>query len=98
MLATLERVHGGSLPEEVTALVRRWAKDWGKGALVEAALLQVESAAILADLMADDEFGRYLQPVPGAPTLALVPRQHTERVRQLLGERGMQLESKLFSK
>jgi hypothetical protein len=98
MIATLEQLNSEPLPEDVIALVRRWAKDWGKGALVETALLQVESAEIMTNLMANDELGRYLQKVPGAPTLALVQQRHADRVRQLLQEHGMLLESRLFSR
>lgn len=95
MIATLERYHIGPLPEEVAAMVRRWAKDWGSGALAEVVLLQVESAETMAGLLADPELRPYLQPLPGVETLATVRRDKVEQVRSLLDARGMDLRDRL---
>ncbi|HEX6507317.1 MAG TPA: helicase-associated domain-containing protein, partial [Chloroflexota bacterium] len=97
IIATMERFQVGMLPEAVAALVRRWAKDWGRGALLEAALLQVESPEIMADLLADVELRPYLQPIPGTAELATIPRNRLERVHSLLRERGMRLGDRLFA-
>ena len=91
----LERHHAGPLPQAVAVLVRRWAKDWGAGALVEATLLQVSSAEILNDLLANPEIGPYLQALPGAATLALVQPTANARLRAALKARGMALGSEL---
>lgn len=96
IVATLERLHAGPLPPEVPALVRRWAKDWGRGALLETALLQVEQPGTLTDLLADPEVKPHLQAVPGAPTLALVRPEAVERLRALLDARGMALGDRLI--
>jgi hypothetical protein len=95
ILAVLERYHAGPLPPEVPVLVRRWARVWGAGALVEATLLQVGSAEILADLLADPEIGPNLQALPGAATFALVRPAATARVRAALEARGMALGDEL---
>lgn len=97
IIAILTRLHAGPLPAEVTALVRRWAKDWGQGALVEATILQVEHPETLADLLADPELRPALTRVPGAPRLALVLPSAVERVRALLNERGMALGDRLLN-
>ncbi len=96
MIATLERLQAGPLLPEVAAFIRRWAKDWGRGALVETVLLQVEQPETLADLLADPEMKPHLQSVPGAPTLALVKPESTKRVRELLSARGMSLGDRLI--
>lgn len=96
MLATLERLHAGPLPPEVTALVRKWARNWGQGALIEAAVLQVEDPETLADLLADPELRPSLLPVPGAAALAVVRPDAVERVRTLLYDRGMVLGDQLI--
>lgn len=95
IIAVLERWHTGPLPPEVHAMVRRWAKAWGRGALVDAVLLQVESPEVLADLMADPEIGPQLQRVPGANALAVVRREAAGDVRSALEGRGMKLEDRL---
>jgi hypothetical protein len=71
--------------------VRRWTKHWGRVTLTEVALLQVESAEIITELLADGELKRYLQALPGAPTLASVRSEHIETVRHLLQNRGIDL-------
>jgi hypothetical protein len=96
MIETLETLHVGPLPEEVPALVRRWAKNWGRGALLDVVLLQVTRPEVMADLLADPEIKRYLQPVSAAPTLATVTPRHAERVRSLLEERGMDLRATML--
>lgn len=96
IVATLERLHAGPLPQDVRALVRRWAKNWGQGALIEAALLQVEQPETLTDLLADPDVRPLLQTVPGAPTFALIRADAVERVRAILNERGMSLVNHLI--
>jgi hypothetical protein len=96
IISILERWHAGPLPETVPAAIRRWAKDWGRGALVETVLLQVESADILADLFADPELKPYLQKLPDAPTIAIVRSDGLTRVRAALSDRGMDLADQLI--
>lgn len=99
IIATLERFHLGPLPVEATKIVRRWAKDWGRGSLTNVALLEVENEQIMADLLADEEIAPYLHAVPGSSTLAIVradgeqPASRLQaRLRTLLRDRGMDLE------
>jgi hypothetical protein len=91
IIAILERLSGGALPDEPAALVRRWAKDWGSGAIYDATILQLDQPEQLADLLADPEVRPHLQPVPGAPTIAIVPPKSRKRLRTLLEARGMTL-------
>lgn len=92
IIATLERYHVGPVPEETVAMIRRLAKDWGRGSLSKVTLLQVESGEIMADLLADPEIAPYLQPIPGSPNLAIAKADEVARVRSLLGARGMDLQ------
>jgi hypothetical protein len=91
ILAALERFHDGPLPAEVVQLVRRWAKHWGRGVLAAVTLLQVESAAVLTDLLADPEVSPHLRRLEGAATVAVVQGASVERVRSALQARGMEL-------
>jgi Helicase conserved C-terminal domain len=91
----LERYHDGPLPAEVGELITRWTKDWGEGALAEVTLLQVETADVLASVFADPELRGQLQPIPGAPTLAIVRAEFVEAVRRVLTARGMELRDTL---
>ncbi|HEU5422941.1 MAG TPA: helicase-associated domain-containing protein, partial [Nitrolancea sp.] len=92
IIDSLARFHDGPLPEEVVAFVKRWAKDWGKGALVEAVLLQLERPELLDDLLADPLLRPCLRRVPGAPAYALVRPGALEAVRAALEERDMPLQ------
>lgn len=97
VIGVLQGFHRGELPPEIDALIRRWARDWGRGVLTEVAVLQVESAAVLAELLADPEMGAFLSPLPGAETVAAVNRKDAERLRALLREHGMELGDRLAS-
>src|SRR6266566_1959832 len=70
VLVSLERFHDEPLPAEVVQLVRRWAKHWGRGVLSALTLLQVESAEVLADLLADPEVAPHVRRLEGAATVA----------------------------
>ncbi|TAK35400.1 MAG: hypothetical protein EPO21_06000 [Chloroflexota bacterium] len=96
IISALEKWHVGPLPAEVAAMVRRWAKDWGRGALVSAALLQVQSPEILSALLADPHIGPHLHPVPGSNTLAIVRDEAVEQVRSALQALGMPLSDELM--
>lgn len=98
IVAALQRFHTGPLPAEVVALVKRWAKDWGRGTLDRVLLLQVETPEIMADLLAERELKRALQPLPNAPTLAMIREDQAEAVRTSLEERGMELNGELWRK
>lgn len=96
IIAVLEKWHAGPLPAEVPAMVRRWAKDWGQGALVTATLLQVQSSEILSSLLADPQIGPHLRPVPGSETLAVVRGESLEQIRSALEALGMLLGDELM--
>jgi hypothetical protein len=96
MIATLERLRGGALAVEVQEVIRRWAKDWGRGALARVTILQVETADILKDLLADRQLKPLLQPIPDAPALAAVREGDDDRLHALLAERGMDLTDRLL--
>src|SRR6185437_5543004 len=95
IVATIEELQGKPLPPETAALIRRWAKNWGTGALAGATLLQVETPEILESLLALPEVRRHLQPIPDAPTLALVRPESVETLRPLLADRGMELTDRI---
>jgi hypothetical protein len=54
-------------------------------------LLQVESAAVLAELLADPELSPHLRRLDGATTVAVVQGAGVEHVRSALHARGMEL-------
>jgi hypothetical protein len=91
IIATLERLHAGPLPADVIALVRRWAKEWGRGAIAQVAMLQVETEEIMQGLLEDADLQSRLQAVPGNPALATISPEDLSYVRALLQERGMEL-------
>lgn len=96
IIATLERLMAARPSEGLAALVRRWAKDWGQGAILPATILQVEQPETLDDLLSDPETSDMLQRIPDAPTIAIVRPKSVDRLRQLLEERGMALGSTLL--
>lgn len=91
IIGTLERLHDGPLLERVRALVRRWAKEWGRGAISQVAMLQVENEEIMQGLLQDTDLRPHLQAVPGNPALATIVPEDVSYVRALLEERGMEL-------
>jgi hypothetical protein len=95
ILANLGQFHAGPLPPEVVQLVRRWTRHWGRGAMSNVTLLQVESAELLSELLADPEVRPHVRRLDGATTLALVDNDRVACVRSLLEARGMQLADQL---
>lgn len=91
IIAKIEKLQNNALSAEAAELIRRWAKNWGTGALAPALLLQVETPEILRDLFAVPEIRRLLQPIPGVPTLALVRPESADTLRALLAAQGMEL-------
>lgn len=96
VLAVLTSYALPPLPSEVTALVQRWAKDWGRSALVGATVLQVDQAATLSDLLADRAIAQYLTPLPDLPTLAIVRSEGVAAVREALAARGVDISDQLL--
>jgi hypothetical protein len=96
ILQVLADYHAGPLPPEVPALIRRWAKDWGAGALVGVTLLQVDLPATLADLLADPALQQYLTPLPETTTLAIVRNDGVAAVREALAARGVETGDRLL--
>lgn len=86
------------IPAEIEESVRRWARDWGRGALVQAVILQVQSPDVLVNLLADPEVGPHLDPLPGVDTVALVRGEKTAEVRAALEVRGMVLSDAIESR
>jgi hypothetical protein len=95
VILSLERFLEGPLPDDVEQLVRRWTKRWGRGALAEVTLLQVENAEVLADLLSDPEVRPHVRRLEGATTVAVVRPEGVARVRSALEVRGMQLTDQL---
>ena len=90
--ATLSRWHVGPLPAEVVTVIRRWAKDLGRGVLVSVVLLRVRDAETLNGLLEDEEVGKSLRPLRGTPNVALVERSQARAVREALRARGMEIQ------
>lgn len=95
ILEVLEDYHSGPVRPEIIALVRRWARNWGRGGLAGVTLLQLELASTLADLLTDPAVKRYLTPLPKNPNLVLVHPEGEDAVRQALAARGVGLSERL---
>ena len=59
--------------------------------LATVTLLQVESAEVLTELLADPDVGPHVRRLEGAATVAVVQGAGVERVRSALKARGMEL-------
>jgi hypothetical protein len=93
----LAAVHQGPVPEGLARRIRAWAGHYGAAALEPLTLLQVRDAATLNELLADPEVAALLQPFKPAAgkALARVKPEEVEKLRALLAERGVDLDSKL---
>ncbi len=98
VLRRLDQASIGDVPADVQAFVRRWAKNWGSGSLQDVTLLQVESADVLQDLLADPELRPDLTPLPGSAVHAIVRQAAVKRVHERLTGRGMALSDSLNSR
>ncbi|MCS6847302.1 MAG: helicase-associated domain-containing protein [Anaerolineae bacterium] len=92
LLATLAELHAGPIPIALEEKIRAWAKFFGDATLQPAALLELSSDAVLANLLDDREVGPYLTPIEGSTKpLAIVQPAYAEIVRAMLRERGINI-------
>lgn len=93
ILQRLAAVHRGPLPPGLERRVRAWAKHYGDAGLEGVTLLQLRDEEVLSELLADPEIGPLLQRFNPAPegALARVRPADLERLRELLGERGIEI-------
>ena len=91
ILADLEQVAQGGVPPGLAGHIKTWAGHYGQARLRTVTLLQFRNHAVLEELLADRELGRYMRAFePKAKLgLAVVAPEHVEHVRRLLAERGV---------
>jgi len=93
-LQRLARLNHGPLPAELQARIKAWGHYYGKATLLRATLLEVKDGATAEELLADPELASLLSrfaPDPSGRHL-LVQSDDLDRVRQLLTERGVDLQ------
>lgn len=94
VLATLGQLADGGAPARLQTNIRAWAAFYGAATLREVILLELPNAEVLESAIKDSELGKYLMPVEqGGRALAFVEPQHAKRVRGLLEERGIAIQS-----
>ena len=81
VLRRLGQASVADVPSALQAFVRRWAKNWGSGSLQDVTLLQVESADVLRDLLADPELRPDLSALPGSSVHAVVRKTAVKRLK-----------------
>ena len=93
VLATLEelgRLHRGTLPPAIVSEVKRWGGYYGQAAIATVTLLEFESKAHLADLLAQPALQALLTPfAAGERALAVAPTERLADVERVLTELGV---------
>ncbi|HQX10011.1 MAG TPA: helicase-associated domain-containing protein [Thermoflexales bacterium] len=93
-LASLANLADQPLPVGIIDLIRGWSSFYGEGSLRDMAVLTLANAEVLEHALADPEFSKLLQAIPGAlHPIALVERRHISALRELLIARGVALTS-----
>ena len=92
ILNRLQHVHRGPLPPKLVQRIKAWGKFYGDAKMGHLILVEFRNDAARQELLADPELMPYLESFDaGKRPLALVHPDATERVRELLAERGIDL-------
>jgi hypothetical protein len=96
VLQALGEVLDAPVSESAARRIRAWSGHYGSAALEETILLELESEAVLKELLEDAELGPLLRAFRPRDTQALarVRPKDLDRLRILLEERGIDLRSK----
>jgi hypothetical protein len=89
----LERMTGMPLPGEWEKRIKSWGHHYGDGKMAQVRLLRLRRAGALDELRAADaQLHRWLRPLPGSPTLAVVDESHWNEAMALLASWGVEVE------
>ncbi len=93
IIARLQAIHSGPLPELLMRRIRAWSRHYGTAALEELVLFQVKDNETLSELLDDPEVGPLLEPFTPSESKALARVRSTDlaKLRGLLAERGIEL-------
>lgn len=94
ILAELNHLAAGGVPESLVADIKRWARHYGRATFEPAVLVQFRDQDALDDLRRDSALRRLLRPLRSGQHdgLAKISPADLERVRALLRERGVEIE------
>lgn len=93
ILNRLKQVHRGPLPPKLVQRIKAWGNFYGDAKLGELTLIEFRDDAARQELLDDPELKPHLELFDaGKRPLALVHPNAVERVRELLAERGIDLQ------
>ncbi len=90
VLAELQKLHRGKLPEQVTIMVKKWGSYYGRAAVETLTLLELSSREIMDELLHHPNLKNWLAPFPSTDrTLVVVAPDHLEQVKDELADLGI---------
>ncbi|MCU0519676.1 MAG: helicase-associated domain-containing protein [Anaerolineae bacterium] len=94
VIARLKMLTGAPPPDGLEKLVKAWGKHFGDGQTSQVRLLHLKRNEALAELRAaDPALHRWLRPLPGLESLAIVNEAHWSEVMALLDSWGVEVAS-----
>ena len=92
ILEALRSVHVGELPRKLVIDIKAWGKYYGDAQMDTLTLIEFRDHDALRELLADPDLAPYLSAFEAGPRpLAVVDRQHLDKVQRLLAERGIEI-------
>jgi len=96
ILESLRSVYIGEPPRNLILDIKAWGKYYGNAKMDTLTLVQFRDKEILSELLADPDISPYLTPFKaGIRALAVVDREHIEKVQRLLADRNIKIRWKL---
>ena len=93
LIAQIERLTGASLSPEWQQRLKAWGSHYGSANLLQAHLLRLESAALLAEVRgADRQLSRWLHPLTPQSDVAIIDERNWEAAVARLTELGVHIE------
>jgi len=92
ILESLRSVCIDEPPRNLVLAIKAWGKYYGNAKMDTLTLVQFRDKEILSELLADPDISPYLAPFKaGLRALAIVDREHIEKVQRLLADRNIKI-------
>ncbi len=93
IVSLLERMTGAPLPGEWEKRIKSWGHHYGEGKIAQVRLLRLARSGALDELRRSDaQLERWLHPIPGSPSIAVVNESNWDEALALLASWGVEVE------
>lgn len=97
IVAALQPLHQGPLNAALVTQIKTWGGYYGNASIKHVTLLELKNDEVLRELADDPIIGPLIVPFQPSGALAIIREEDMDRLREVLEERGMEVESPRWS-